>query len=139
MENTLPPIELGSLVIVRGGTNHQHSKFESLCRVIRQTGKRCYVELVEARSRGGFVDGVHGYEDTGQYVNKTDIMVESATIMLFRKLVELEKQQKEWLAALSRQEEEELAPIHKRFVDRRVQRFAQFDDEVGVMVKAEHK
>ena len=139
MENTLPPIEISSLVIVRGGTNPHHSKFESLCRVVRQTEKRCYVELVEARSRGAFVDGVHGYEDTGQYVDKADIVVEDATIMLFRSLIELEKQQKEWLAALNRQEDEELAPVRKRFADRRGQKFAQFDDEVREVVKAEHK
>ena len=139
MKTTLSPIEIGSLVIVRGGTKHNHSKFESLCRVIRQTGKRCYVDVVEARSRGGFVEGVCGYENTGQYVSKADIMVENATTELFHKLIELEKQQKEWLRALDRRELEELAPLRRRFANRRVQRFAQFDDEVGEIVKAEHK
>lgn len=140
MENILSPIETGSLVIVRGGTQpHRHSKFESLCRVTRQTGKRCYVDVVEARSRGGFVEGVCGYENTGQYVSKADIMVEDATTELFHELIELEKKQKEWLQELDRRELEELAPIRKRFADRRVQQFAQFDNEVRALVKAKHK
>jgi hypothetical protein len=130
---------VGQLVVVRAGTKFRDAKFETLCRVVRETGKRCYVEIVETDTTYSSTYGVHGYKDTGQYVNKSDIVVEDANSELFRKLVSHEQEHKKWMMSLGTQEEDELRPVRRRFADRRTQKFAQFDDEVREMVKAEHK
>lgn len=131
---------VGQLIIVRGGPKFFNARFETLCHVIRETDTRCYVEVVEKFSRYS-VYGVHGYENhgSGEYVNKSDIVVEDANVDLFRSLVRLENEQKNWLRELALNEGVELEPIQKRYADRRGQKFAQFDDEVRIMVEAEHK
>lgn len=130
---------VGQLVIVRGGLKHGDATFETLCRVIREAKTRCYVEVVETPY--SLPQGVHGYEGhkSGLYVNKSYIVVEDANSELFRKLIQHEKEHKRWMMDLGTQEEDELRPVRRRFADRRNQKFAQFDDEVREMVKAEHK
>lgn len=134
------PKELGRLIIVRGGPKHFNARFETICRVVRESETRCYVEVVEACSKYS-VYGIHGYKDykSGEYVNKSDIVVEDASVDLFREFVKLENEQKNWLRDLAVDESFELEPIQKRYADRRRQKFAQFDDEVRILVKAEHK
>lgn len=112
----------------------EQKRFAALCRVIKETPKRLYVELVKQESRYG--DPIRGSRNN-RFIERDDVMVDNATEEMFDRLMKLESEQKEWNKSLNDQLQAELEPIRKRYEQRAKQGEARFEDEIKEVIESE--
>jgi len=117
-----------------GGGRNAGRTYCALLRVLRETDNRLYVKpVMTARDitdgTGSFYgqSPVHG-RDNEQYVSRNDILVDPATEDQFRSLVRLDDERMTSTANIKQREEDELAPIRKRWEDLRKQQAVMFEE-----------
>jgi hypothetical protein len=124
------------LIVVKGRDYGRHFEREAdfagaLCRVVRRTPKRIYVEVIDRGVAGSFVQGSGG---SGSYVDPADVFMEGVTRERFEAMKPATKAFMESIEGAKDMMEADieavLAPIRQRYAQRKVQLIAQYDDEV---------
>lgn len=117
-----------------GGGHGAGRTYCQLLRVLRETDNRLYVQAVmsahDVTNGYGSYYGhspVHG-RNKDQYVDRADVLVDPATEAQFRALVALDDDRMASAQSINKREEDELAPIKKRWEDSRKQQAAMFAD-----------
>ena len=134
-------------VVVKRAQSH-HSVFSSahvsapgigpLCKVIRETAKRLYVEVVKMpKARkfevclDAFVQGTPG----NQYVDRENVMIDPVDPDAYDTMLIADREYQGYLSERADEEAAEIAAIKLRFKQRREQRDAQFQDEISEITK----
>lgn len=100
-----------------------------LVRVIRETEKRLYVEIVESVSKYGHYDIVEGNRDK-YYISRDQVWKDNVTEDYYSRVVAVEDGIVAEKNALREQRNAEIDEIKKRYADREKQRQAEFDDRL---------
>jgi len=123
-----------------GGGYGGRRKFGALVRVLRETDNRLYVQPVASASKHS--DGAAYYGSTAvrgrgkdRYVEKDDILVDPATEEQFRALVLLDDERGATTDRINKAEQDELAPIKKRWEDSRKQQAAMYEELEQGLIK----
>lgn len=123
----------------RGWSTRSHKrKYLALLRVIRETDKRLYVEIVANcngdKNPSQYTCGVQGNRKN-YYVSRDQVVLDGVTEDAFARLVAFENERDAHFSGLKSKEEEEIAPIRQRYADRRKQAEAMFEDEEAEVLR----
>ena len=110
----------------------RHRKYGGLCKVVRETNKRCYVEVIQIPST--YASEIHGHGNN-VYVDKADITMDNVTLGMFQRLRDTENDYLRWKDERDQEMEAELAEIRDKYAQRDKQRQAQLDDEFNEVVR----
>lgn len=102
---------------------------EMLVRVVRETQKRLYIEVVDSVSQYGSYDVVEGNRDK-MYINRDQIWKDNATEDYYRRVVEVENGIVADKNALRDKKKAEIAEINRRYSERALQNQAEYDDRL---------
>lgn len=113
---------------------HRRRDIGALCKVLRKSGKRVYVRVINTAGFDNYECQVSGRDGAETYVEISDIQHFGVRPQAYPKLVEISVERARWLAEVETQERDEitaaLAPIRTRYEQRRAQKDAQIAEEI---------
>lgn len=104
-------------------------KAEMLVRVIRETEKRLYIEIVDSVSQYGSYDIVEGNRDK-MYITKDQVWKDDVTEAYYRRVVDVEDGIVAEKTALRSERDDAIAAIREQYGSRTKQRDAEYDDRL---------
>lgn len=107
-------------------------RFAALAEVVRETPKRVYVNIIDkVTSEYNIVEGY----GNATYVDVNQVVASDVTREQWEQAKAAQAEHITWTDNLAVEEKDELAPIIKRYEDRRIQGAAQFEDAVAEIFK----